>query len=65
MMINKLETVSLSFEVGGSHGRVSGHPYKPKGCRPEPLGGLGACPPGKCLKLDPNPKPKSIFQHSE
>ena len=45
MIINKLETVSLSFEVGGSHGRVSGHPYKPKGCRPEPLGGLGAFSP--------------------
>ena len=29
----------------GSHGRVSGHPYKPKGRRPEPLGVSGGGPP--------------------
>ena len=41
----------------GSHGRVSGHPYKSKGRRPEALGGLV----GKFAKLDSR---KCIFQHS-
>ena len=49
---------SLTFEVEG-HWLVSRQvPCKTEGRRPEPLGGSGACSPGKCLELK---SPRSAF----